>query len=154
MHSEKQRHQSSIVDTIQVGEAKIFFVPVTIVKHLSDAFEGLLGMDFVTNYSVVIDPKRKVVVFEELASNAEHPGGHDQEWWSTLFREFTAARAEWKNYSEELDKQIRASLISSQTAAKEEKEFADYQYREAEKLLDKLERYASQNAVPMHWRKY
>jgi hypothetical protein len=34
------------------------------------------------------------------------------------------------------------------------KDFADYQYREAEKLFDKLDDYARENAVPMHWRQY
>lgn len=142
----------SIVDMIQVGDAKIDFVPVTIVNKLSDSFEGLLGLDFVANYSVTIDPKRKIVAFEELPSDDEHPGGHDHEWWSSLFKEFAGARSEWKIYSEQLDNKIKASL-SPQAESGEEKEFADYQYREAEKLLDKLDCYASRNAVPIHWRK-
>lgn len=47
----------SIIDTIQVGGAKIEFVPTTIIAPISDAFDGLLGLDFVSNYSVTIDSK-------------------------------------------------------------------------------------------------
>ena len=34
------------------------------------------------------------------------------------------------------------------------KDFADQQVREAEKLLDKLDGYASRHSVPTEWRKY
>jgi hypothetical protein len=144
----------TIIDTMQVGGAKSFFVPTTVIAPLSKSFDGLLGLDFFSNYSWAIDSKRKVVVFEELSVDPDHPGGHDQEWWTALFREFASSRAEWKAYSEELDRKIRDSLRSSGNEDKEKKAFADQQYREAEKLFDKLNRYATQNSVPMHWRQY
>jgi hypothetical protein len=144
----------SIVDTIQVGGAKIDFVPVTIIAPISSAFDGLLGLDFVSSYSVTIDAKRKVVVFEELPRDPDHPGGHDREWWTSLYREFADSRAAWKAYSDALDKKIRASMRSINNEDVARKDFADDQYREAEKLFDKLNRYARENSVPMHWRKY
>jgi hypothetical protein len=144
----------SIVDTIQVGGAKINFIPTTIITSISDSFEGLLGLDFVSNYSVTIDSRRKLVVFEELPADPNMPGGHDQEWWSAHFREFGSLRAKWMAYSEALDKEIRDSLISTGNKAKAKKAFADSQYREAEKLFDKLNRYATENAVPLDWRQY
>ncbi len=144
----------SIIDTIQVGGAKIEFVPTTIIAPVSDAFDGLLGLDFVSNYSVTIDSKRKVVVFEELPRDADHPGGHDREWWTSLFREFAASRATWKTYSEALDKKIRNSMRSIGNEDTDRKAFADDQYREAEKLFDKLDQYARENSVPMHWKQY
>jgi hypothetical protein len=144
----------SIIDTIQVGGAKIEFVPTTIIAPISDAFDGLLGLDFVSNYSVTIDSKRKVVVFEELPRDADHPGGHDREWWTSLFREFAASRATWKAYSEALDKKIRNSMRSTENEDTDRKAFADDQYREAEKLFDKLNQYARENSVPMHWKQY
>jgi len=144
----------SIIDTIQVGGARIDFVPTTVIPAISNAFEGLLGLDFVSNYSVTIDARRKVVVFEELPVDPDIPGGHDQEWWSSWFKEFASSRAKWKAYSESLDKEIRASMISVDNQALARKSFADSQYHEAEKLFDKLNRYATQNAVPMHWRQY
>jgi len=144
----------SIIDTIQVGGARTVFVPTTIIKKMSDSFEGLLGLDFVANYSVTIDVRRKVVIFEELPIEPDHPGGHDQEWWTALFKEFASSRTAWKDYSELLDKKIRESMSSVGNEDIEKKDFADYQCREVGKLFDKLNRYAVQNAVPMHWRTY
>jgi hypothetical protein len=142
----------SIIDTLQVGGAKGDFIPTTITAPISKSFDGLLGLDFVSNYAVTIDSRRKVVVFEELPSDPNHPGGHDREWWNALFKEFTASRAKWGAFSEALDKEIRDSMISVGNEDKEWKAFADFQYREAGKLLDKLDRYARENAVPMSWR--
>ncbi len=143
----------SIVDRIQVGGAKIDFVPVTIIPSISTAFEGLLGLDFVSSYNVTIDSRRKVVVFEELPKDTEHPGGHDQEWWTGLFREFAESRSKWKAYRDALDKKIRESMYSVNSDDEASKAFAENQYREAEKLFDKLDRYARENAVPLEWRK-
>ncbi len=144
----------SIIDDIHVGDAKIKFVPTTITAKLSDSFDGLLGLDFVSNYSVTIDARRKVVIFEELPSDPGNPGGHDQEWWSSLFREFADSRAKWKAQSEAVDKKIRESVVSGIAELNAEKEFADYQYKEAGKLFDKLHKYAREHSVPMHWREY
>ncbi len=144
----------SIIDTIQAGGAKIEFVPVTIIARISDAFDGLLGLDFVSNYSVTIDSKRKMVVFEELPRDPDHPGGHDREWWASLFREFAASRATWKAYSEALDQKIRDSMRSIENEDTARKAFAEDQYRESEKLFDKLDRYARENSVPMSWKQY
>ncbi len=143
----------SVVDTIQVGGAKIDFVPVTIITSISTAFEGLLGLDFVSSYNVTIDAKRKVVVFEELPKDTDHPGGHDQEWWTGLFREFIESRSKWKAYRDALDKKIRESMYSINKEDEASRAFADNQYREAEKLFGKLDRYARENSVPLEWRK-
>jgi hypothetical protein len=144
----------SIIDTIQVGGAKIEFVPTTIIAPISDAFDGLLGLDFVSNYSVTIDSKRMVVVFEALPRDTDHPGGHDREWWTSLFKEFAASEATWKAYGEALDKKIRNSMRTIENEDTARKAFADDQYREAEKLFDKLNQYARENSVPMHWKQY
>ena len=145
----------SIIDTIDVGGAKSDFIPTTVTTTpISKSFDGLLGLDFVSNYSFTIDSRRKVVVFEELPSDPDRPGGHDREWWSALFKEFSGSRAWWGAFSEALDKEIRDSMISVGNEEMEWKAFADFQYREAGKLLDKLDRYARENAVPMSWRQY
>jgi hypothetical protein len=144
----------SIIDTVEVGGAMNTFVPVTIIKPISDSFDGLLGMDFFSNYSVTIDTKRKVVIFEELPLDPDHPGGHDREWWTTLFKEFATSRARWKAYGEALDKKIHDSMRSTGNEDSKWKEFADDQYREADKLFDKLNRYAREHSVPMHWKQY
>ena len=143
----------SIIDTVQVGGAKIVFVPTTIIKSVSQSFEGLLGMDFVSNYSMTIDTRRSVVVFEELPNESELPGGHDQEWWTSIFKEFAKSRTDWQTHSDELGKKIHDSMTSVGNQDISKKEFADNQCREADKLLDKLNQYAREYNVPMHWRK-
>lgn len=141
----------SIIKTIKVGGAKSEFVPIVIIDELSDSFEGLLGLDFVSNYNVSIDSKRKVVVFEELPGDMNHPGGHDQAWWTSQFKEFASYRNLWKGCSE--DKKIRDSVLSGGTTA-DRKGFAERQFSEAEKLLTLLHQYAVENLVPMQWRQY
>ena len=144
----------SIIDSIHAGGAKGEFIPTTVINSISNSFDGLLGLDFVSNYSVTIDSKRMMVVFEELPLNPDHPGGHDQEWWTSHFMEFADSRAKWKAYSEALEKKIHDSMQSIGNEDLKKKAFADYQYKEAEKLLNKLSRYASENSDPTEWRQY
>jgi len=144
----------SIIDSIHVGGAKGEFIPTTVIHSISDSFDGLLGLDFVSNYSVTIDSKRMMVVFEELPINPDHPGGHDKEWWTSHFMEFAESRAKWKTYSEVLEEKIHDSMQYIGNEDLKKKAFADFQYKEAEKLLDKLSRYASENSVPTEWRQY
>jgi hypothetical protein len=144
----------SIIDTLHVGEAKSEFIPITVIDSISDSFDGLLGLDFVSDYSVTIDSKRKKVVFEELPSDTDHPGGHDKEWWTNHFKEFADSRTRWKIHGEELERKIHDSMRSIGNEDIKRKAFADYQYNEADKLLTKLNRYASQHSVPTEWRQY
>jgi len=144
----------SIIDNIHVGGAKSEFIPITVIDSISDSFDGLLGLDFFSDYSVTIDSKRKMIVFEELPSNPDHPGGHDKEWWTNHFKEFADSRAKWKDYSEDLEKKIHDSMRSIGNEDVGKKAFADFQYREAEKLFDKLNRYAREHSVPTEWRQY
>jgi aspartyl protease/uncharacterized protein DUF4124 len=144
----------SIIDNIYVGGAKSEFVPIIVIDSISDSFDGLLGLDFVSDYSVTIDSKRNVVVFEELPSDPNHPGGHDKEWWTNHFREFADSRAKWKAYSEDLEKKIHDSMRSVGNEDVSRKAFAEFQYKEADKLFDKLNGYASEHSVPMEWRRY
>lgn len=139
----------TVIDTVQVAGATDQFIPTVITKSLSGAFEGLIGMDFMANYSITIDTRRHVVVFNELPSKPNMPAGHDEFWWRTNFRDFASMRAAWKAYREELDRQ-KTDLKN----LKELKAFADRQYKEADKLFEKLNGYAIRNSVPMQWREY
>jgi aspartyl protease/uncharacterized protein DUF4124 len=144
----------SIIDNIHVGGAKSEFIPATVIDSISESFDGLLGLDFVSNYSVTIDSKRKMVIFEELPSDPDLPGGHDKEWWTSHFKEFSESRAKWKAYSEDLEKKIHDSMRSIGNEDVRRKAFADSQYKEADKLFDKLNRYAREHSVPTEWRQY
>lgn len=139
----------TIIETVQVGGAMDHFVPVTISRSISGHFEGLIGMDFMANYSIKIDTRREMVVFEELPPMPNMPAGHNEAWWRINFRQFASMRAEWKKYKEYLDKQTDNSQ-----RLRELRELADRQYREADKLFYKLNGYASEHAVPMSWREY
>lgn len=139
----------TIIESVQVGRAEDKFIPTNIVTSLSDSFDGLIGMDFMANYAIRIDTARHVVVFEELPDRETMAGGHDEIWWRGNFRNFAARRAEWKQFMASLNTQKmhpeRLEIL---------KQFADRQYREADRLFTKLNNYAITNSVPMHWRQY
>jgi hypothetical protein len=140
----------TIIDRVSVRGAKAKCVParINITHVLSGAFEGLVGMDFMGNYNISIDTRKHVVTFEELPSQSDMPGGHDETWWRYNFRTFSSLRAAWKNY---LNKLKKVSVKTSET--RRLTKIANHQYNEANKLYRKLERYATWNSVPTHWRR-
>lgn len=126
----------TFLDTVQVGGAKDTFIPATITDSVSGSFEGLIGMVFMSKYSFKIDSVKQVVIFEEVSPDPNAPGGRNERWWRSQFKELHALRDEWEKRS--LDGQVR--------------DFALRQVKEAEKLLGKLNQQASQNFVPQTWR--
>ena len=131
----------TFIDKVQVGGAKDVFIPATIVDSIpSRAFEGLIGMDFMSKYSMKIDSVKRVVVFEEIAPDPNSPGGHNEQWWRGLFKEFHSLRAAWKSYA------------SQYLRGDHEWQFAVRQMKETDKLLNKLDRQASEHLVPQTWR--
>lgn len=147
----------TIIDSIQVGEAKVRFIPAIVTPLKSDSFEGLIGMDFMSGYYLRIDPVKNIIVFEEIPPDPDHPGGRSEQWWRNLFMEFSSARSEWKEKAALFDKLLRDSplviggRVNTETL-KINKEFADNQYKASDNLLDKLDRYANENYVPRNWR--
>ncbi len=140
----------TIIDNVQIGGAEDNFVPTRIIRQsISPVFKGLIGMDFLARYDVNIDTRVNVVIFKELPHNPNMRGGHDERWWRYNFINFATMRSNLKKIKEALEnkKDYSASFASY-------KEFIDRQYREANKLFNKLDSYASRNSVPMHWRKY
>ena len=50
----------TIIQKAEVGGAKDNFIPTSVLSYsLSKSFEGLIGMDFMSNYSIKIDAKKK-----------------------------------------------------------------------------------------------
>ncbi|MDP2158169.1 MAG: retropepsin-like aspartic protease [Nitrospirota bacterium] len=141
----------TIVDSVQVGRAEDKFIPTYIVASLSNSFDGLIGMDFMANYSIRIDTARHVVVFEELPDRQNMPGGHDELWWRDNFRNFAVIRGQWKQFRESLNK---ITMERDPKKLDGIKLFADRQHREADRLFTKLNNYAITHSVPMHWRQY
>lgn len=146
----------AIIDTVQVGDVRDTFIPTTITNIDTPYFQGLVGMDFVSNYKIEIDTARRVLVFHELPPRDNMPGGHDEAWWRLNFHEFASYRNFWRDYVERMDKRASDTRFTGQTLSNinELKRTAQKQYEEAEKLFRKLDYYASQKAVPMSWRKY
>lgn len=134
----------TITDSVSVEGARQEFVPTTVMKSVSKEFEGLIGMDFLAGYTVSIDTKRQVVVFEESPADPNARGGHDEAWWRKTFKEFREARDRWR---------IHASSLAHNDGARDEaKALAEFEAREAEQLLLKLHAHASDVAVPQEWR--
>jgi len=149
----------TMVDTVQTGKARDYFIPTTISSNLSDQFEGLIGMDFMSNYTVKVDMRKKVVVFEELPPRGNMPGGDDEEWWRINFRQFASLRSEWMKVRKKLDTWIdqQKNNIANRNESievAELKRFIELQRVEADKLFNKLNGYAIRNSVPMEWREY
>ena len=132
----------TIVDSVSVGDARSEVVPTTITAPLSDSFEGLVGMDFLENHTIKIDTRDKVVVFQQVEPDPNSRGGHDEDWWRQTFEDFRETRDLWRGYLNA----VEASSTTEPTA------FAEFQAREAERLLQRLHSYASNHAVPQHWR--
>ncbi len=139
----------TVIDTVNVEKAGDDFVPTTITDSEFNGFDGLIGMDFMAKYSIQIDTKRHVVVFEELSPRPDMPGGHDEEWWRSSFHQFASMRAAWKKYRDYLYSLKDASLDVIRVRT-----LADRQCNEANKLLNKLNGYAIDHVVPMQWREY
>ena len=135
------------VDSIQVGDAYAEFLPATITQISSNHFEGLVGMDFLAGYRISIDTSRNVLAFEELPAQQNMPGGHDELWWRSNFYRIANMKETWQNYLKESERNTQVS-----TGGEQRKKMARHQLAEAEKIYSKLERFASKNAVPNHWR--
>ena len=132
----------TVIDTVSIEGARSAFVPTTVTESMSPAFQGLIGMDFLSGYEVSIDSKRKVVVFQENPASQDAPGGHDEDWWRAIFERFRSQRDFWKQYAE----------AAGPNLASRRKAGVDFQVRESERLLQRLSIYASDHAVPLHWR--
>jgi hypothetical protein len=144
-----------VLDKVEIGGAVNPFVPATVVAAaISPAFDGLIGMGFVSSYQVHIDPTRHVITFQSLPLNEDTPGGRDEQWWRNTFKDFALYRNGWQQYRDHLRREARSPSggISDPRRLQDQEAFADAQFREAEKLYDKLNRYAIQHYVPMAWR--
>ncbi|MBI4829089.1 MAG: clan AA aspartic protease [Nitrospinae bacterium] len=139
----------TIVDTVEVGGARAEFLPTTITDSISNAFEGLVGMDFMANYDISIDTRRHVLLLQQQPPSSDRPGGHDEAWWRINYHKFSQLRNGWKNYLEKLKKNDTKDSSHQKLI-----DAAEQQLPEAEKLFRKLDSYASRHSAPMNWRRY
>jgi predicted aspartyl protease len=132
---------STIVDSLSIAGVKDDFIPTTVIAPISPDFDGLIGMDILANYTMSIDSKNKVVVFQENPPDPDARGGHDETWWRDTFQRFRELRDAWR----QIEKRARESGLRSM-------DLVEYQARQSERLLQRLEFYASDHSVPRHWR--
>lgn len=147
----------TIVDRVQVGDLRQRFVPATVTHRLSDAFEGLLGMDFMSGYSIRIDNADRKIIFDRIPTDSEMKGGHTRSWWENMFHEFSSLRSAWKAFGKEVEKRIwrsRSTGGSEFEKLQRLKKFADFQIKGSNRLFETLDSYAARNAVPKKWRRY
>ncbi len=137
----------TIIETIQVGEIEDRFIPTVISKSMFTGFEGLIGMDFMGNFSLQVDTMNRRVIFEELPKSASMPAGHDEIWWRSTFHSFRSMKNGWKQYWKQISRET--TYTSKQ---KKMKSFVEYQYGEADDLFTRLNVYASEYSVPLEWR--
>lgn len=146
-----------VLDSLEIGEAKTEFVPVTVTDSMSNAWEGLLGMDFLAGYSVTIDSAAHQLVLTELPKQeSTHPAGHNEAWWRATFHNFAGQRNMWKQMLVKLEELNSKSVVSAGGESESLKKmlaFARIQDSEAATLLARLERYAAANSVPLEWRR-
>ena len=141
-----------ILESLSVDEARTEFVPATVTMSLTEAFEGLVGMDFLAGYSVHIDTQQHRLVLTELPGSGARPAGHDEAWWRRTFTQLDGQQALWRGFNATLKEQVSSANVSSKRIS-ELLRYAERQEHEAELLAARLERYASLNAVPREWRR-
>ncbi len=148
---------STIIETIRVGDIEQQFFPTTIVPELSTAVEGLIGMDFLSLFVMHIDPARRLLILEDVAPKSIVYGQRNEQWWRSNFKELASLRRGWRDYAEQLNKEIESSNITAGGGIEDARlvlDFARRQALDAERLLDQLNRRAVQYLVPMNWREY
>ena len=145
----------TVLESASIGGATVKVVPVTVINELSNAFDGLLGMDLLADYEITIRSFPRVVVLTRKSSSDDRPGGHGERWWRATFQEFRSYKSAWEQYRDAVEKEIESGKTVGQrtVALRRQRELADLQIGEADKLLSRLERYASRYAVPRHWRR-
>jgi hypothetical protein len=147
----------TIIDTIRVGDIEQQFFPTMIVPPMSNAFEGLIGMDFLSLFVMHIDPARRVLILEDVPPTALVYGQRNEQWWRSNYKELATLRRAWRDYAEQLNKTIESSNVAAGGGIDDSRKMLDFarkQALEAERLLDQLNRRAVQYLVPMNWREY
>jgi hypothetical protein len=147
----------TIVDTIRVGDIEEQFFPTTIVPDMSSAFEGLIGMDFLSLFAVHVDPARRLLILEDAPPTSVVYGQRNERWWRSNYVEFATLQHRWQDYAERLNHAIEDSNIVAGGGVEDARlmlEFSRKQAADAGSLFDQLNRRAVQYNVPMNWRQY
>jgi hypothetical protein len=143
----------TIIDKVQIGSITEEFIPAHIVREMSDAYQGLVGMDILAKYSVTIDSARHRLVARRNPESSKLPAGRNRHWWETNFREFGFYHEFWEGQLKTINNSGGPYARLSSSRRDEIKRFIEHQYQESKDLFSRLDRYARWNSVPRHWRR-
>ncbi|MEA3361689.1 MAG: aspartyl protease family protein [Thermodesulfobacteriota bacterium] len=143
----------TIIDNLSIGAITEGFVPAHIVSDMSGAYQGLIGMDILSGYTLTIDPTNKRLIANLVPTAQDQPAGRGRSWWQTTFREFSYYNNFWEQQSVMIGKSDSPYSRLASSESKRVKDFIIDQKKEAQNLYHRLERFARSKAVPRHWRR-
>lgn len=143
----------TIIDKIAIDGLTESFVPAHIVANMSRQYQGLIGMDILSSYTITIDSLNQRLIAKPNPAAEALPAGRNQMWWQRTFREFRAHKEFWEMHAELLNDGRSGYARLPSSRRDELKEPIHYQMREAQKLYSQLSNFARWRAVPMHWRR-
>lgn len=143
----------TILDSIQIKNIKESDVPAHIVSEMSDAYDGLIGMDILSGYMLTIDPVNEVLIAKAVPESEEHPGGHGKKWWQGMFRELKSYVEYWDYHAALVDESGTAYARMLPPKRERYKQFILHQKNEAKHLFRKFSYKANRYHVPVHWRR-
>lgn len=142
----------AIVDKINIGNITETFIPTHIIRPASAAYQGLIGMDILSQYSLTIDSANRRLIAKKLPPSENRPGGHNSRWWQKNFKELIYYMNFWDQQAELIDS--HNSPYSRLTSRYDQvKSFILMQKDESKKLYQRLDRHARRHSVPKHWRR-
>ncbi len=144
----------TIIDSLKIGGITEKFIPAHIVSGMSSRhYQGLIGMDVLSSYTITIDPIKHRLIANLNPAAQELPAGRSRAWWMANFGEFGFYNEYWQQQEELIGKSNSPYARLSSSEKNKIKTFIIQQATKAKELYDKLERYARWNSVPRHWRK-
>lgn len=142
----------AIVDRINIGTITETFIPTHIIRPSSRAYQGLIGMDILSQYSLTIDSANRRLIAKKLPPSENRPGGHNSRWWQKNFKELIYYMDFWDQQAELIDS--HNSPYSRLTSRYDRvKSFILTQKDESKKIYERLDRHARRHSVPRHWRR-
>ena len=143
----------TVIDSVSIRGMTEDFIPAHIVSDLSSSFDGLIGMNMLSNYNITIDSINERLVVIPNPAAKDLPAGRNKLWWQRTFREFRSHKEFWETHAELVrrGKGPYAGMTSSSLERYEEA--INYQAKTARDLYNKLTQFARWRVVPMTWRK-
>ena len=142
----------TIIDRVSIENISEDVIPAHIVSEMSDAYDGLIGMDVLSGYTLTIDPANEQLVAKEIPVSPDRPGGHYKSWWQGKFSEFRGHKEFWGYHATQVEKMSGTSYARMSPQNHERyKQFIFHQRDEADHLYRKLAFKASDSLVPTHW---